>query len=262
MQVSGLWVYPIKSCRGVPVASWRVERRGLDEDRRWMLVDARGKFVTQREEPRLAPVSVTFDGGALAVSAPGRDGIEVPRRIDQGSRIQVTIWRSSCEALVFDPGSRWFSELLDTEVRLVHMPDDVERAVNPDYGRAGDVVSFADGFPVLLVSEESLAGLNARLGVPVEMRRFRPNLVVKGASPHAEDEWRRFRVGLVRFRGAKPSSRCVLTTRDPDTGVAGKEPLATLSSYRARDGQVYFGMNVTPDSTGELHVGDELSVEP
>ena len=162
---------------------------------------------------------------------------------------------------MFEGGSRWFSDLLERDLRLVYMPGDVERGVDLEYGREGDVVSFADGYPLLVISEESLADLNARLAEPVEMRRFRPNLVVRGAGPYAEDEWDRFRIGELELRAVKPCARCVLTTRDPETGEAGKEPLATLAQYRTVDDKVRFGMNVIADGLGKLEVGARLRVE-
>ncbi len=260
MRVSALVVYPIKSCGGVELGRARVERRGLERDRRFMLVDEQGSFVTQREEGRLALTRLGVAEGVVRVTAEGQPPLALSAEPAAGERIRVRVWDDDTEGLVQPEASAWFSRFLGRPVRLVHMPPDVRRPVDPGYGQAGDEVGFADGFPLLLISEASLEELARRLERPVEMRRFRPNLVVTGASPHAEDGWRRFRVGTLTFRAVKPCSRCLITTRDPDTGELGKEPLATLAGYRKQDGKVMFGVNVIPDGPGEIAVGDV--VEP
>lgn len=260
MRVSALVVYPIKSCGGVELGRARVERRGLERDRRFMLVDEQGAFVTQREEGRLALTRLSLVDGVLRVTAEGQQPLAQPAAPTAGERVRVRVWDDDTEGLVQPEASAWFSRFLGRPVRLVYMPPDVRRPVDPRYGEAEDEVGFADGFPLLLLSEGSLEELARRMGRSVEMRRFRPNLVVTGASPHAEDGWRRFRVGALTFRAVKPCSRCLITTRDPDTGEPGKEPLATLASYRKQDGQVMYGVNVIPDGPGQLAVGDV--VEP
>jgi uncharacterized protein YcbX len=260
MQLSGLSIYPIKSCGGIDLSRAKVERRGLERDRRFMLVDEQGVFVTQRQEGVLARTRLVLRGDTLEVSAPGRAPLSLLAEPRAGQRMRVRVWDDHTEGLVQPEASSWFSELVGRPLFLVYMPPDVQRAVDPRYAQPTDVVGFADGFPLLLISEASLEELERRLGRAVEMRRFRPNLVVKGALPHAEDEWPRFRVGSIGFRAVKPCARCMITTRDPDSGERGLEPLATLAGYRSQDGKVLFGMNVIPDGEGELRIGDEVAV--
>jgi uncharacterized protein YcbX len=254
--LSGLFTYPIKSCGDVPVTSARVEARGLSGDRRYMLVEADGSFVTQREDPVLIRVRVSGAGGSLRVAAAGLEPLDLGAPPSRGACVAVRVWGDETEGVPHPEGSEWFSALVGRAVRLIYMPDEVRRPVDPRYAEPEDVVGFADGFPLLVLGEGSLDELARRAGEAFDVRRFRPNLVLAGLPPHAEDEWQRFRIGSLRFRAVKPCSRCVIPTRDPDTGEAGKEPLATLATYRKRDGKVFFGMNVIPDGEGELRVGE------
>jgi hypothetical protein len=254
IRLTQIWVYPIKSCRGVQLSSAQLELRGLARDRRFMVVDETGRFLTQREQSRLALVDVALGSDSLVIRAQDASPLTLPCTPD-GSRHSVRVWRSDCEAVVVPAGSRWFSEFLGQQCELVYMPQDALRPVNPERGQPGDIVSFADGYPLLLASEEALANLNQRLDSPVEMQRFRPNLVIAGAGAHAEDDWKRLTIGGIRFRNAKPCERCVVTTIDPKTGQSGKEPLASLARYRKTEAGVLFGVNLIPDSAGTLSVG-------
>lgn len=258
--VSALYVYPIKSCRGIAVSEWAVAERGFVADRRWMIVDAAGKFVTQRETPELSQVSIALEGDSMRLSAPRLPELVLPRSFDWGPERSVRIWKDTTEAVEHPAGSAWFSSYLGRPHELVYMPDRHQRAVNPARARAGDIVSFADGYPFLLVSEASLSDLNARLDAPVGMARFRPNIVISGTEPYAEDGYARVQIGEIAFRGPKRCERCVMTTVDPDTGLTGKEPLRTLAKYRLADQKIWFGMNLIHDNLGRLHVGD--AVEP
>lgn len=264
MQVTELNIYPIKSTRRIALHESEVLPRGLPGDRRWMLVDDSGKFITARQQPMLATVQTTLQDGALQVRAAGRPAISLPPAPAQRQMTGVTVWQSTLDAALVSPqADAWFSDFLGLSCRLVQMTDDLVRTVSPDYGQPGDQVSFADGFPLLLISEASLTDLNGRLQQPVEMRRFRPNLVIDGDIPYAEDGWRRLRVGEVEFEGVKNCSRCIFTTIDPDTGEKhpDKEPLRTLGTYRRRpEGGVYFGQNLIPRSGGVIRVGDPVTV--
>ena len=225
-----------------------------------MLVDECGEFITQRREGVLAQTRLELGERHFRVTAPGREALEVPLVPAGGERIRVRVWNDESEGLLVPAAADWFSALVGRPLRLVYMPSDVSRRVDPTYGAEGDIVSFADGFPLLLVSEGSLEELAHRAGRAFEMQRFRPNVVVSGTEAHAEDSWRRIRVGAVEMRVVKPCSRCAIPTRDPDTGALGKEPLTTLATYRKRDGKVMFGMNVIPDFEAELRVGDPVEV--
>jgi uncharacterized protein YcbX len=260
--VSALFVYPVKSCRGIAVEHAAVERRGLAHDRRWMIVDASGQFITQRTEPRLACVAVSIEGDELVLRAPHASPLRVPvAPAPSAERRRVRVWRDEVDAI--DCGavaSAWLSAWLGASVALVFMPDDVERRVNPSYAREGDLVSFADGFPLLVASASSLDDLDARLDAPVPMDRFRPNVVVRGCAPWAEDTWKLVRLGAVPVRVLKPCDRCVVTTTDQLTGERGVEPLRTLATFRARDNKVYFAQNAVPEAPGTIAVGDPVTV--
>ncbi|MGB5406482.1 MAG: MOSC domain-containing protein [Thiogranum sp.] len=264
MKVTDINIYPIKSTRRVAVHESEVLPRGLPWDRRWMLVDEEGRFITARQHPTLAMVQTEFKDDVVQVSVAGRTMLQLPLQAPDGQITSVTVWRDACDAVLAGAeADAWFSDYLGVSCRLVQMPDSIVRAVNPDYGQAGDEVSFADGFPLLLISEASLNDLNGRLQTPVSMRRFRPNLVVDGERSYQEDQWRRIRVGDVEFEGVKNCSRCVFTTIDPDTGVKDphKEPLRTLGTYRRQpQGGVYFGQNLIPRSGGAIRVGDKVEI--
>jgi MOSC domain-containing protein len=222
-------------------------------------VDAAGRFLTQRTLPRMSLVSVAVDGGVLRLDAPGADALEVPLRPEAGERRAVDVWGDRCEALSLgDAPARWLTGFLGVACGLVYMPDATVRATNPAYGPGR--VGFADAFPFLLTSTTSLAAL-AQRGGAVPMERFRPNIVVKGAEPFAEDGWARLRIGAVTFRVAKPCVRCAITTVDPDVGaVAGVEPLRTLATFRRSGDGVLFGMNLVHETGGVIEVGATAEV--
>ncbi|HYQ17989.1 MAG TPA: MOSC N-terminal beta barrel domain-containing protein [Polyangiaceae bacterium] len=257
MKLSGIFVYPIKACAGIALERAELAERGLAFDRRYMLVDRSGTFVTAREVPRICLAMTAFDGDDIVVSAQGREALRLPRELATGTeRRAYQVWGDSGHGLLHAAGSRWFSEFLGDEVSLLYMPDSERRRVSPKRARPGDIVSFADGYPLLVISEESLADLNSRLKTPFDMRRFRPNLVVSGCEPYAEDHFASLRIGAVTFRGVKRCARCSVTTVDPDSAERGREPLRTLARYRLEDGQVWFGMNLIHDGPGLLTLGD------
>jgi uncharacterized protein YcbX len=261
MYLSGLYVYPIKSMGGIPLEAWDVDGRGLRYDRRWMLVDEDGWFISQRELPRMALISVRIEPARLVVDAPGMPSLELPLGPTTGEIIPARIWDDVVEASpVAKYADRWFGEFLGVRCSLVSLPDESVRPVDPDYGEAGDQVGLADGFPFLLVSESSLADLNARLEHPLPMNRFRPNLVIGGCEPFAEDGWSRVRIGSITFRVVKPCSRCAITTVDQTTAATSKEPLHTLARFRRVGTKVLFGQNLIHDATGTLHTGDPVEI--
>lgn len=265
-RISAITVYPIKSTAGISCSRATLTPLGLRYDRRFMIVDSNtGIFVTQRVHPELSQVRSAFSGERLRVVAPNMPSLELPLEPEaQGGLLRpVQIWEDTCPAQVMDREvNTWFSRFLGRSVTLVYMPKSTRRAVDPERARrSDDVVSFADGFPLLVISEASLEALNARLETPLPMARFRPNLVVAGAmEPHAEDTWARFRVGPITFFGVKPCSRCAITTIDPETAETGREPLATLAMYRKREGKVYFGQNLLHEGSGSIAVGDPVKI--
>jgi uncharacterized protein len=258
VRISGLFIYPIKACGGIALERSRVVARGLELDRRYMLIDRDGTFITQREVPKLCLVATALDASDFVLSAPGQADLAVSQLAAGNANVTCQVWGDTSSAVLHAEGSRWFSQYLGDEVRLVYMPDTATRAVNPKRARPGDLVSFADAYPLLAISEASLGDLNTRLAAPVEMRRFRPNLVLSECQPFAEDRLTTFSIGDVSFRAAKRCERCTVTTIDPDSAERGKEPLRTLAQYRQEDGKVWFGMNLIHDGPGELRVGDAL----
>ncbi|MFC7246752.1 MOSC domain-containing protein [Catellatospora aurea] len=270
MRVSALHTYPIKGCRRIDHQRATVEPWGLAGDRRWMIIDPDGAQITQRDVARLALLrAVPVDSG-LELSFPGGEPLLVAQPAPD-PLVTATLWgRISMTATAAGPDAdALLSKELGRDVRLVWMDDPANRRpVDPDYAVPTDRVSFADGFPLLLASTASLDRLNdwiAESGSdegPLPMARFRPNVVVDGAPPFAEDEWlgRRLRIGTLVFRVAKPCGRCVVTTTDQETGERGREPLRTLARHRNVGQQLLFGSNLIPDTFGEIVVGDEVEV--
>ncbi|HRI66595.1 MAG TPA: MOSC N-terminal beta barrel domain-containing protein [Polyangium sp.] len=259
--VSGLFVYPIKGARGIEVSSARVTPLGLEYDRRFLLVDSHGYFLTQREHPKLALVRTAIEDETLTIEAPDQEALQVPLRPTGGAERMVQVWETRSRAIsVGQTHADYFSRYLGTPVELVFMPDDHGREVDPDYAKDGERVSFADGFPFLLTTEESLSDLNARLTQSVGWDRFRPNIVVRGAPPWAEDTWTTLSNGNVVFYFAKPCPRCQVTTIDQKTGARGKDPLATLATFRSRANKVDFGWNLLAKGTGEIRTGERLNL--
>ncbi|MEU1540478.1 MOSC N-terminal beta barrel domain-containing protein [Actinacidiphila glaucinigra] len=266
-RLSALHVHPVKSLGGQRLSEAAVEPWGLAGDRRWMLADAAGRCVTQREQPRLALARAeSSPGGGLLLTAPGMPvlDIDVP---EPSMTVPVHLWGDRVEAVpAGEAAAAWFSGYLGTEVALVHLDDPGRRRpIDPEYARPGETVSFADGFPLLVTTEASLAALNALVAAgdhpgegPLPMDRFRPNAVIAGTDAWAEDTWTRIRIGEVEFRVVKPCGRCVVTTTDQDTAVRGREPLRTLARHRRFGGRLVFGQNLVPVRPGTLRVGDAL----
>jgi uncharacterized protein YcbX len=265
-----IWIYPVKGMRGRSVREAVVEPWGLAGDRRWLVVDAAGRFVSQRETPRLATVAAEPIAGGLVLSCEGFGRVEVAEPARDAARAQVMIWRDPVDAAVADPAAAaWLAEVLHRpDCRLVHMDrPEAARAVDPAYASAQDRVSFADGFPLLLALRESLEDLNVRASAPVPMARFRPNLVVGGAPAWAEDGWTALAIGAGEaastYRVAKACDRCIVTTTDQTTGerALDGEPLVTLGRFhRDARGRILFGQNVIPDGPGVVRVGDRVEV--
>ena len=262
--VSGIFIYPVKALSGISLAESIVTARGLKHDRRFLVVDENNEFVTQREYPKMATVWVDVEGDRITFSAPDIDSVTFPAEPNKTPTRVVRVWASHVAAHgVSSEADRWLSAYLRFDARLVYMPDSSERAVNPDYGKPGDIVSFADGYPLLIAAEASLADLNARIvghgGAAVPMNRFRPNVVIKGCDPFAEDRLGEIRIGEAIFRAAKLCARCQVTTTDQATGeVRGPEPLQTLATYRDSPNGVLFGSNLIPVEGGSIRVGDTV----
>lgn len=265
LRIAELWRYPVKSLGGEPLARAMMTTRGLAGDRRWLVTTPQGRFVTRRELPAMARITASHAEGAVTL----RDGTGADLHFAEpdadAAPETVIVWRDPVAALpATADADDWLSTRLGRPLRLFHMPETSVRAVDPAYGAPGDTVSFADGFPLLVTTVESLAALNAQLADPVPMARFRPNLVLEGANAaFAEDHWHTLRIGSLTLRLVKPCTRCVITTQDPATGEsAGNEPLRTLRAMgRLWDRQSIFGQNAIPDGKSALAVGDRVEVE-
>ncbi|HMS43662.1 MAG TPA: MOSC domain-containing protein [Pyrinomonadaceae bacterium] len=267
MILSEINIYPIKSLKGISLKEAKIERRGLEFDRRWMLIDENNKFLTQREFPKMATIETEIKENGLQVSN-GAEKLIVPFEIEENSTEKVKIWQNKCAAKINEkPINEWFSEILGANIRLALMPEETQRKVNYFYAvQKDDHVSFADAYPFLLIGESSLEDLNSRLEKPLPMNRFRPNLVVSGAESFAEDGWKKIKIGAAIFHIVKPCARCVMTTIEQNTGEKqGVEPLKTLATFRipkrSLKKKILFGQNLIAENAGEiLRVGDKIEV--
>lgn len=264
MKISEINIYPVKSLKGISLEDSSVEDRGLQFDRRWMLIDENNQFLTQREFPRMALIEVSVDAESLTVSANG-GSLRIAFDALTEKTASAKIWSSRVKSSVYkDEINQWFSDVLQTNCRLVAMPANVKRKVNPFYAvrKFRDTVSYADGYPFLLIGENSLNDLNEKLENPVPMNRFRPNFVVSETDAFAEDNWKKIKIGETIFHVVKPCARCVITTIDQQTGAKdGKEPLRTLAKYRTKNGKVLFGQNLIAEKAGGfVKVGDKVEV--
>ena len=267
-RISEIWIYPIKSLAGVRIRKAVVKQKGLQYDRRWMLVDSDGRFLTQREHPKMALFSVSINNDYLTVSALQHktDAVAQSISIELNTEVssafsRVVIWDDEVEAVEVNTlYSTWFSKQLEVECRLVFFPEENRRDADPDYAKNNEQVSLADGYPFLIIGQSSLDELNRKLKEQVSIKRFRPNFVFFDGLPHEEDSWRSFMIGSVNFEGVKPCARCVLITVNPETGEGGVEPLKELSTYRKKNNKIYFGENLLARSYGEVNEGDVIEV--
>jgi MOSC domain-containing protein len=264
LTISELNIYPIKSIRGISVNSANVTDRGFKHDRRWMLIDHFGNFMTQREYPQMAFINVEIEAKGLNVYHRNKKNLgkySIPFNILKSKTIMVPIWDDTCAAiLVGKEADKWFSKALDVECRLVYQPFESRRLVDKKYAKEKELVSFADGYPFLIIGQASLDDLNSKLDEPLPMNRFRPNIVFTGGEPYQEDNMKNFRVGDITFHGVKPCERCSITTTNQDTAERLYEPLKTLATYRKFENKVLFGMNLLNEGFGEVKVGDIIEI--
>lgn len=254
-----IYIYPIKSLTGLSVSSWPVIKTGLKYDRQWMLIDNQQQFLSQRSLPKMALIKTELTERQLIVSAPQMTKLHLDLEPELGRLIDCTIWHDQVDAAeVSVEANRWFSQFLETECRLVYLPDTARRPVNPNFANPHDLTALSDGFPFLLISENSLNSLNDAMQLNLPMSRFRPNLVISGCAAYAEDTWREITIGAIGFRLPKPCSRCSVPTIDQETGKTSKEPLTTLNRLRKWDNKVYFGQNALHNALGVLTVGDNV----
>jgi uncharacterized protein len=262
MQLQDIYIYPIKSLGGIRIEEATLEERGLQYDRRWMLVDNQGDFLSQRKHPKMALIQTLVSESGIEVFLKNQEDkkIKIPFEPLGQEMIPVRIWEDEVIGQVVDKNlSQWFSNILGFSCNLVVMPISTERKVSSKYAAKNESVSFADGMPYLLIGQSSLDDLNSRLDQPVPMDRFRPNFVFAGGKAFEEDEWDQVKMGEAIFKITKPCARCVMTTVNQSTGDKGKEPLKTLSAYRNIGGKVLFGQNMSLLEGKEVKVGDHIS---
>lgn len=270
LTLTQIYLYPIKSLRGIAVSSTNLTAKGPQWDRRWMLVDQAGRFISQRESGTMALLQPYLEEDQLRISdlRGGRKDLLLPLEgVTQKPRKKVTIWNDACEAVaVSEAADQWFSDALAIDCQLVYMPDDSHRPIDPRYAKGEEeAVSFADGYPYLIIGEASMTALNARLPEPIDVIRFRPNLVFSGGDAFSEDHWGAFSIGSAQFRGTKPCARCQIPTIDLQTGKTSKEPTRTLATFRKQDHKILFGLNAcweidVPENGTRIQVGDSLII--
>ncbi|NHN89324.1 MOSC domain-containing protein [Acetobacter conturbans] len=260
LNVQSLHIYPVKSLHGISVPRLRLDPWGGENDRRWLIVDPQGQFITQRSDPVMATIRVTVTPDGLFLACDGKNDLVVPS--PQGSHSPVTVWGDTVMAVDGEESTAiWLSEVIGRPCRLVYM-DQPQTARRKSWDEHDFSNSFSDGFPVLVCTTASLDDLNGRLPTAIPMARFRPNLVIDGAEPWDEDHWLRLRIGTVELSLVKPCSRCVMTTVDQETGIIPdkKEPLRTLATFRKQEGGVMFGQNALVSRTGTITEGDAVEV--
>lgn len=265
MTLESLSIFPVKSCGAIELLESEVEARGLQHDRRWMIVDETGRYLTQREVPQLATIRPQLTPNELILKC-GNAQLDIPIHPHEGEAMRVQIWRDEVNAVrVGELADEWLRDILGLDAHLVWMPDDAHRLVDARFAQNSEITSFSDGFPFLILTSASVDDLNDRIlengGEAVGADRFRSNFLVAGATAYEEDEWTNFRIGECEFEIVKPCSRCVIPTLDQTSGEkTGLEPLRTLATYRKRDGKIYLAQNALPRKLGRVKVGDEVEV--
>ncbi len=259
-QLDKIFVYPVKSLGGFSVEQWDIDQKGLKYDRKWMLVDEQLNFLSQRKLPKMALIKAAIEGKQLILSTENAQ-IRFPLHTTGGESLYVTVWHDQCLAETVDASvDEWLSAFLQTPCRLVFLPDDRIRQVDQRYALPYDQTAFSDGFPFLIVSHSSLHALNQIAQTDIEMIRFRPNLVIGGCEPYAEDTWREISINSITFRLPKPCSRCAVPAINPSTAAKEKQPLMALNATRKWEKQVYFGQNALHNSSGTIIQGEAITI--
>ena len=262
LKISALYIYPIKSLGGIALDTAALTDRGLQHDRRWMLIDVNNRFLSQRENAQMALLKTALsDDGVVVSYTPDNTSIIIPFFSQSEEILEVTVWDDTCNALLVSSHiDEWFSEKLNLPARLVYMPDDSLRQTDPRYTSQGSITSFSDAYPMLIIGQASLDDLNTRLPDALPINRFRPNIVFTGGEAYSEDTMKQINVNNIDMYGVKLCARCVMTTIDQNSAKKGKEPLKTLAKYRLKNNKIYFGQNLTHANEGILNVGDAIRV--
>ncbi len=262
--LSEINIYPVKSLGGISLSSSMTLKRGLQFDRRWLIVDKNNVFITQREYPLMALIatSLNIDGIVLTDKRNPSNYFTLPFEVNEGNAFDVVIWNDTVKAVHWNADAdKWISDFLGDDFRFVYMPEYSERKVNPKFRINDEIVSFADGYPFMVIGQESLNELNRRLEIPLPMNRFRPSFVFTGGNAFAEDHWKIIKIGNAEFRGTKLCERCPITTTNQETAERGKEPLKTLATFRAVQQRILFGQNFVSVKEGQVKLGDKIIVQ-
>lgn len=260
-KLSQINIFPIKSLPGISLRESNVEERGLKYDRRWMLVNEKNMFITQRSFPQLTLINLELNDNELILNHRVKKLGELKISLNHlpNKKINVTVWKDICSAIQYKKEiNDWFSEAISFKCKLIFMPNSTKRKTSIKYYKESRNVSFADGYPFLIIGEESLNFLNTKLKSPILMNRFRPNFVFTGGKEHDEDKWSDIRIGELNFSTVKPCARCIITTINTENGKRNEEPLATLSTYRRINNKAMFGQNIVGHSNGIVKIGDEI----
>jgi uncharacterized protein YcbX len=263
LQISQLFIYPIKSLAGIAIPTAEITHTGFKHDRRWMLVDEQNLFLSQRTHPQMALLqpAETEKGIIVTHKQNPSQSLFIPFVNEQSKKIKVTVWDDVCDAIEAAPlYNEWFSNMLQINCKLVYMPNDTKRLVDKKYAANNEVTSFSDGYPILMIGQSSLDNLNEKLTDPLPINRFRPNIVFTGGHAFIEDEMAAFTINEINFLGVKPCARCVMTTINQQTAQKSKEPLKTLATYRMKNNKIYFGQNVLQQQNGFINVGNEIKI--
>ena len=267
INISELYIYPVKSLAGIKLQTAQLSQFGLQHDRRWMIVDDNGKFISQREIAKMATIKTAINQGQLILSHHDKE-CQVPLTTEKSQQLLVTVWKDTFKAShICSKVDQWLAGILNQSCRLVYMNSQVRRQIDPDYAKANQFVSFADGFPMLLISQESLDDLNGRLGVVININRFRPNIVVSGTVAFAEDNWQDLSINEIEYQAVKKCSRCIMPSVNQQTGKQDQlKMLATLSTYRKEDKKIKFGQNliyknVDAINNQSISCGDEIKLK-
>lgn len=264
LKLQDIYIYPIKSLGGIRLNSAKVEERGFQYDRRWMLLNEKGRFLTQRQIPEMALLQPRILENGLEIIHKGKELAPLLIPFDQTNdqRLTVSVWGDECEAVfVSKEVDLWFSNALGRKCHLVYMPDVSKRLVDTDFAPNGEIVSFADGYPFLVIGQASLDLLNQKLEAPIDMLRFRPNLVFSGGTPHIEDDWKKIQIGDIKFMGVKPCARCAVPNINPQTAEKENEPTQTLKKYRQNGTKILFGQNLLIDYQGSMTLDVETEIK-
>ncbi len=263
IKIKSLHIYPIKGLRGISLQQSKVTSRGLKHDRRWVLIDQNNRFISQREYPEMALLHTSIEVDELIVSdTRNQEQCAIQISEPDSNEEMVTVWDDTMPAkMVSEETNKWFSAALGQDVRLMYMHEGSNRQADQRYAISEkDHVSFADGYPILIISEASMDQLNQKTGLSQTIDRFRANIILSGIKPHEEDELREITIGDQKLYGVKPCARCQVTTIDPTTAEYGKEPLKTLATYRRIDHKILFGENFIPANESSISVGDQVEI--